>query len=52
MYQSNLGIASVKCELSWLNNVSDVYLVIIFGLSIGQQCLVEFFRHRLLLPIG
>ncbi len=31
-----------KCEQSWLNNVIDVYLVIIFGLSIGQQCLVEF----------
>jgi hypothetical protein len=32
--------------LHWLNNVSGVYLVHVYLLFIGQQCLGYFFRYR------
>jgi hypothetical protein len=36
----------------WLNNVRAVYLTQVSLLLIGQQGLVDFFRHRPLLFIG
>jgi hypothetical protein len=43
---------TVNEVLRWLNNVVGVYLVQISLLLIVQQCLVDFFRYRPLLPIG
>jgi hypothetical protein len=43
---------AVNASLHWLNNVCGVYLTQVSLLLIGQQGLVDFFRHRPLLPIG
>jgi hypothetical protein len=43
---------AINASLRWLNNVSGLYLVQVSLLLIGRQGLVDFFRYRLLVPIG
>jgi hypothetical protein len=43
---------AVNASLSWQNKVSDVRLIQVFWLLIGQQGFVDFFWYRPLLPIG
>jgi hypothetical protein len=51
-YNSKSVFLAVIASLRWLNNVVGVYSVQVSWLLIGQQGLVDFFRNRLLLPIG
>jgi hypothetical protein len=43
---------SVNANLRWPNYVTGVYIVQISLILTGQQCLVDFFRYRPLLPNG
>ncbi len=43
---------AVNGSLSWLNNVTGVYLFQVFSLLIGQQGLGHFFRSRPFVSIG
>ncbi len=52
IYKTKSVFLAVNASLRWLNNAVGVHLVQVSLLLIGQQCLIDFFRYRLLLPIG